>query len=253
MKHALLGPSSAHRWLVCPGSVSANANKPHTSNPYALEGTSAHSLLEVCLRLDSHPSQFLGQVLEPGHNPINDDMAAGVQWVIEYIADYMARNPKAKLLVEQRVHYGPQVGTHADIAFGTSDVILDNWPAEVVALDYKHGTGVSVSVKDNPQLRLYMLGMREMRGKYQRYRAVIIQPRLPKRKPVQEAVAESDKSITDWAKGTVAPVVQIALADNAPRVAGRHCHYCHERGGKCETEYAVKQSKASEDFKDIPK
>ena len=54
MKHAILSPSASHRWLVCPGSVEANIGKPWTQSVFALEGTSAHALLEVCLRRQRH-------------------------------------------------------------------------------------------------------------------------------------------------------------------------------------------------------
>lgn len=48
-KHALLSPSSAHRWCNCPGSVALTKDLPNVSSPYAEEGTRAHRLAELAL------------------------------------------------------------------------------------------------------------------------------------------------------------------------------------------------------------
>lgn len=248
MKHAKLSPSASHRWLVCPGSVEANVGKPWEQSVHALEGTSAHALLEVCLRLGSEPETFFGGTLQPGHMPVDEGMVDGVGYALDYVRAYVANNPKTKVLVEHEVVFGPQIGAPAELAFGTSDIILDNYPTEVVVIDYKHGIGISVSVKDNSQLLLYALGMREQRGRYQRYRKVVVQPRLPKRKPVQEAPALSDTQIIKWVDKVVKPVVPVALSKNAPRVAGSHCRYC-AADGNCQAQYTLVMEAAKKEFK----
>lgn len=248
MKHAALSPSSSHRWLVCPGSVEANASKKHTSNPYALEGTSAHALLEVCLLLGSDPADHFGEVLEKGLMPVDEGMIDGVGYALDYVKSYTANHPKTKVLIEQKMTYGKSVGATDEQGFGWADIVLDNHPVEVVAIDYKHGVGNAVSVKDNSQLLLYLLGMRQARGKYQRYRSVVVQPRLLKRKPVQEAPAITDAQLLAWANKTVRPVVPIALAGGAPRVAGAHCRYC-AADGNCNAQYDLVMEAARREFK----
>lgn len=246
--HAKLSPSASHRWLICPGSVEANIGRPWTQSVHALEGTSAHALLEVCLRMGMEPEAFFGDTLEPGHMPVDEGMADGVGYALDYVKAYVANNPKTKVLVEHGVDFSETIGAPAGTAFGTSDIILDNYPTEVVVLDYKHGIGISVSVKDNSQLLLYALGMREQRGKYQRYRKVVVQPRLAKRKPVQEAPALTDTDIVQWADKVVRPVVPLALGTGAPRVAGSHCRYC-AADGNCKAQYDLVMKKAQEEFK----
>ena len=48
--HAKLSPSSAYRWIACPGSIRLSAGIPDTSSVFAEEGTAAHELCELCLR-----------------------------------------------------------------------------------------------------------------------------------------------------------------------------------------------------------
>ncbi len=48
--HALLSPSSAERWMQCPGSVALSYGAPDSSSEYADEGTAAHELAAMCLR-----------------------------------------------------------------------------------------------------------------------------------------------------------------------------------------------------------
>lgn len=253
MRHSVLSPSSSHRWLICPGSVEANRGKKHTDNFYSVEGTTAHGLLEVCLRVGIDPFDLVGKLLEDGHMPVDEAMADGVGHAIDYVTAYLANNPKARVLPEYEVHYGRQIGITAEedpedlLAFGTSDLIIDNYPKEVVAVDYKHGVGIPVSIKNNSQLLMYLLGMRQERGRYQRYRKVVIQPRIPRRKPVQEDVLR-DAELTGWVNRTVIPVVPVALSKNAPRVAGEHCRYC-AADGNCRAQMEMVQKAAASEFK----
>jgi hypothetical protein len=215
---------------------------------YALEGTTAHALLEVCLRTGDDPNVYIGKVLQKGLNEIDEAMVDGVGYALDYIAAYLADHPKANVLIEEQVHYGESLGTEDEIAFGTSDVIIDDHPREVVALDYKHGIGNPISVKENSQIRLYLTGMRQRNGRYQRYRAVVVQPRLPKRKPVQEAPAITDKELASWLEKKVIPVVPVALSGKGPRVAGAHCRYCYANGN-CPAQYELVMAAAKKEFK----
>jgi hypothetical protein len=251
MKHAILSASSSHRWLVCQGSIEANSKKVRTENFYALEGTTAHGLLEVCLRIGGEPTSYVGKKLDPKHMVIDEAMADGVGYALDYVRAYMADNPKAHVRVEHKVYYGEQIGATDEEAFGTSDIIIDNYPKEAVVIDYKHGVGISVSVKENSQLRLYATGIRHEKGRYQRYRNVVVQPRVPKRKPVQE-VSFTDKELTGWLNDKVIPIVPIALGKNAPRVAGDHCQYC-AADGNCIAQFDKVQELASKEFKGVTK
>jgi len=251
MKHAILSPSGAHRWLNCPGSIQANKDKPWEQSVYALEGTSAHTLLEVCLRTDSDPTTFLGKTLERGHMPVDEDMADGVGYALDYTKSYLANNPKATIRIEQPVFPAPLLGLSNSIIWGTPDIQLDNYPIELVTIDYKHGVGIVVPVKENPQLRIYHAGGRQSAGRYRRYRSVVVQPRVPKRRPVQEHTI-TDVQLVQWLDTVVKPAADLALTDDAPRVAGDWCRYC-AADGKCKAQMEQKLVKAKKEFTADPK
>lgn len=50
IKHALLGASSAARWIACPPSARLTENMEGGSSQYAEEGTKAHEACEHALR-----------------------------------------------------------------------------------------------------------------------------------------------------------------------------------------------------------
>lgn len=86
-KHAKLSPSSAHRWLVCPGSVALCETVPNTSSVYADTGTAAHSLAEMCFAQSKDAKDFIGTDIPVGELvvPVDEDMASAVQVYLDYV------------------------------------------------------------------------------------------------------------------------------------------------------------------------
>lgn len=231
--HAILSPSSSDRWIACPGSIAASATIPQkASNKFAAQGTAAHSLLEMCLRLDQDPERFLGHEIEPGF-PVDEDMAHAVGHAMDFVRDEMGRNPKLRLHIESRVKIGPLIGLDNGELEGTADIIMEDGRMCITA-DYKHGAGVYVEARNNSQLKLYAAGARHKNGKaFFKYRNVIIQPRLYANngRAIREDNTTEGELIT-WLTKVVRPSAHAALTPNARRVAGDHCRWC-PANGKC--------------------
>ena len=58
-KHALLSPSSADRWMTCPGSVLLTKDLPEDTSPYAQEGANYHTLAQICLDQEKDAIEFV--------------------------------------------------------------------------------------------------------------------------------------------------------------------------------------------------
>src|SRR5574343_592805 len=138
MAHALLSPSSAERWLACPGSVAMESVCPDSSSAYADEGSQAHDFAATLLK-----GGTLGGIGDI-------EMAEAVDF---YVAHVRARG--GDLLVEQKLPVGRITGEPG--ATGTADAVALH-PDEIDIIDLKYGRGVRVDADDNPQLRLYALG-----------------------------------------------------------------------------------------------
>jgi hypothetical protein len=216
------------------------------SNPDSRLGTAAHALLEACLVVGCDPRDLIGTYLAGDDHPkVDEDMCDWVQVALDYVAEYIDTYGAENLLVlpESKVYIGPQIGisgdTDADIARdaelcnGTSDVIIAHRDMSLcIAIDYKNGAN-KVSAKENSQTMLYTAGVRQLLGKFKKYRSVIIQPRAGKRSPVDEW-EYTDATLRKFLHGTVRPSARAALLPNAPRVAGDHCRYC-KAAPRCRT------------------
>ena len=249
--HAVLGASSAKRWLTC--TPSARLGERLTSrfgsesSPYAQEGTKAHALAEIKVRKAFYAADgmttavysrmseedrdaytginaFRYDALRAELGDIPSDMEhatdAYCDVVMEKYLSAKDRDPSTRLLLEQRLDYSAWVPS----GFGTGDcVIVSDSLLEVC--DYKHGMGIPVDAVDNPQLRLYGLGAIAKFGQLYDFPAVrmtIIQPRL---ESVSEETLDRD-ALLDWAETEVRERAQLAWKGIGDFVPGDHCRFC---------------------------
>ncbi|HBR1902062.1 TPA: DUF2800 domain-containing protein [Klebsiella pneumoniae] len=165
--HARLSPSSAHRWMRCPGSLALESTQPDKSSAFAEEGTRAHELAEKILN-----GRLQGFEHQGGTDPEMHD------YVLRYVDAVWTLAEGNELMVEQRVDFSHIVGV--ENSFGTADavVIVGN---ELQIHDLKYGRGVQVDAEQNEQLQLYALGALEQFNllyDFDSVRLFIHQPRL---------------------------------------------------------------------------
>jgi len=165
--HAELSPSSADRWMNCPGSVALCAQMPKPlQSEHAAEGDVAHEILEKSLKDEKYlPFDQVGGVIRDVE--VTDEMAEAVTFARDAVLQELQKG--GQLLVEQKVQVLPGV-------FGTLDVAIIRPYKEIVVIDFKYGKGVIVSATDNPQLLLYALPL-SREYEVEQVRLVIIQPR----------------------------------------------------------------------------
>lgn len=218
--HALLGPSSAHRWLNCTRAPRLEENEPESTSPYAEEGTAAHELGEAILRGDEEAMEA-ARASEWYNAEMEKAIGLYTDIVTERLEAERAETPDAILMVEEKLDFSDWVPE----GFGTGDaVILADKTVEVI--DLKYGKGVPVSAVDNPQLRLYGLGA------YANYsilydidtvRMTIVQPRL-------DSVSTDEISVDDllyWADHEVKPNAHLAWEGAGDFNPGeKTCQWC---------------------------
>ena len=161
-KHAILSPSSSHRWLNCTPSAKLEALEPDSiTSEYAEEGTEAHALAAIKLaymlkKINGavYSNQFEAFIMSSRYynTEFNEYVTAYCQEVMDIInIDYAGE--KVEVYLEERVNFDDIVPDGS----GTSDVIIVG-STFIHIIDFKFGKGVPVSAIDNTQTRLYALG-----------------------------------------------------------------------------------------------
>ena len=249
--HAVLGASSAHRWLTCPPSARLCERLSHHmskgDSPHAREGTKAHALGELKIRnafwhedgmtterysrmsvaeqeAYTGINDFRYQALRDDLGEIPSDMEQATDTYCDVVINKYLRakeaDPGAQLLLEQRYDYSHWVPS----GFGTGDAtIVSDILLEVI--DLKFGKGVPVDAVDNPQIRLYELGAYwKYRHLYDftKVRGTIVQPRL-------DSMSDEDltvEQLLDWAETEVRERARQAWAGEGEFCPGDHCRWC---------------------------
>lgn len=151
--------------MVCPGSVRMEEGLPDTDNPNSLRGTAAHEAAAQTLADGTTPGYWLNQVIQVDRangdkEPItvNQEDVSAIWIYYDYVQrrlDALGGPSKCQMLVEEKTNPGLWLG-RTD-CYGTQDCALIA-AGELEFIDYKHGSGRPVDVKDNHQLNLYAIG-----------------------------------------------------------------------------------------------
>lgn len=229
--HALLGPSSSHRWIACPPSARLEEKMEDRGSEYAREGTLAHRLGELRLRSKYEGLDLCGpeggpQLQEVVNDPLysatmSEHMNDYVAFVGERLAEAKTRCADPRIFIEQLIRYDE----YAPEGFGTTDcTILADGVMEVI--DLKYGKGVPVSAENNSQMRLYGLGCYlALSWAYAIHtvRMTIFQPRLDSISTAEISVAD----LLDWAETTLKPAAALAWEGKGDFAPGEDiCRWC---------------------------
>lgn len=221
--HSKIGASSADRWFRCPGSVRLSEGLPNYTSEYAAEGTAAHTLAEQCYTSGMKPETFIGKKIHVDRFEIEvtQEMCDAVHVYLDAIAAVKLQGGDAR--AEVRFHLA---SVHPDL-FGTGDFVhFSPRTKTLTVLDYKHGAGKPVEVKNNSQLKYYALGaLLELKVGADKVTYGIIQPRCPHPDgPVRTETIDA-LDLLEFADD----LVKAAKATEDPKaalVAGDHCRWC---------------------------
>lgn len=244
--HALLSPSSAHRWLNCPLAPRLEAQLPEKPSEYAREGTIAHSVCEIAAK------KKFKKVKAAEYNKVIKKLKTDEQWSDEMLhtaETYVEHLSERAMGFENEPYIAFEVkvdiSDYVPEAFGRCDCVMFGGDTLIIT-DYKHGKGVPVSVEMNPQLMLYALGALKL---YQplfgdALKKVVVyidQPRLSS----YEGWECSTKDLLDWGE-SVKPKAQMAFMGFGEYHAGDWCRFCRANG-ICKAQ-AEQQTSAFDDF-----
>ena len=197
MQHSILAPSSASRWIKCPGSVQYPQDDRETDA--SREGTAAHRFAERWLISGAPPADMPDYMAEP---------------LAVYIAAVLSvtTNPA----VEQRL----QMPLIHPACFGTADA-THRGGRRVFVFDLKFGR-MPVEVENNYQLICYAIGAARPGDVVTVY---IVQPRIWHPDGPIRSVTYSYDELTEHAARLHKQAV-IALSENAYTSPGYHCQWC---------------------------
>jgi hypothetical protein len=243
--HSLLGASGAPRWLNCPGSFQLSVSAPaRPSSIYAATGTLAHDCIETAVRaaidqgmapgaLRLGPDQLGETQVREGHTIVIDqDFADGVNVMLDYVRQASVQSDWVRCEFQVELDdYFPADHPPPVLLFGRVDVaMLDLQTDTLEIIDYKNGSGVFVTVQDNPQLLYYAAGVlrqlpKHQLGRLRRIKLTVVQPNAPGSEPVRSHEI-TPVDLLMWVDDVLVPGVHACAQDNPPLVPGPWCRFC---------------------------
>lgn len=229
VKHALLGASSAARWLACPASARATEGLPDDETPYAAEGTRAHEVCEAhlrhCLKYweAGRAAPALGESIRLDGQPDDPaEMVRAANLYANFLHELWVGFPRRpSVFIEQEV----DVSEWVPGGFGTCDCLLIGGGLLHI-VDFKYGQGVPVSPVRNPQLMYYALGAYELFRDIDDIDTVcmsIVQPRMQEEPQTWELPLAD---LLTWAREVLQPAAEMAWRGEGEFVTGEHCRFC---------------------------
>lgn len=155
--HARLSASGSKKWLNCPGSVRLEERIPESESGFAAEGTAAHALGELKIKLAANMISRVAYHKKAAAIEADEEMQEYTDgyrdYVIEQYNAVKASCPDTRLMIEEKI----DLSDYIPDGFGTGDaLVIGDGTLDII--DLKYGKGVQVAAQENSQLRLYALG-----------------------------------------------------------------------------------------------
>jgi hypothetical protein len=189
---------------------------PQESSPFAEEGTAAHELAEACLIDERDAISYLGE--EFNGFRVTEEMADAVQVYVDTVNGYATEG--TVLEVEKRF----DLSWLYEGMFGTNDACVLEPFGTLTIIDYKHGAGIAVEAKDNPQLMYYALGAARDED-FTDVRMVIVQPRANHVDGPVRVHTITIAELGEFAEKLYDAAIRTE-DDDAGFKAGKHCRFC---------------------------
>src|SRR5919112_5541742 len=205
--HSLLSPSGSDRWLICTPSARLTEDIPDQESEYAKKGTLAHAMWEVFIKdkLDIwNPLQCVRQLEKVQSDPLYEkQMSLYAYDFTDYVLDLYhqckLKDPDTKIFIEEEVSldaFVPEGRGHVDIGLVCR--------RKIIVIDFKYGQGVPVRAKDNPQMKMYALGIYDkisLERDIEEIEMIVYQPRLDN---IDTDVLDFSE-FTEWVNDTLVP------------------------------------------------
>lgn len=221
--HAVLSPSSAVRWMTCPGSVALSEGIEDIGSDNANEGTMMHTISALCLELGTDAAGYIGTTDKETGLILQADQAKDVQFYVDTVR-HIVETTGGILLVEQRLPIAWMTGEAG--AMGTADAVILTLD-ELIVVDAKFGYKL-VEADNNPQLMMYAAAAYDeskVAYDFKTVRLAIVQPRL-------SAVAEwtlTADALMEFA-AEMLTLAEYTRQPNAPLVpSNKGCQWCRAK------------------------
>jgi len=255
--HALLSASGSERWINCPASPRLEEGLPEETSVYAEEGTLAHELAEIMLKVDLKKMTMAKyreelEVLKK-HRLYKDELLDPIMDYVNYV--------KAQYTEAKRIDKGAiifienkfDLRDYVENGFGTSDANVIFVP-NLEVIDLKFGAGKEVKAENNTQLMYYALGalvsLGAMAKRITTVKLTIVQPRMSN----IDSWTISKDELVKWGEEVLKPKAVEAYRGDGPQVPGVWCQFCKVRPRcKALSDLAMEQVRRDFEEQDDPR
>jgi len=251
-EHALLSASGSERWINCPASPRLEEKFPEETSVYAQEGTLAHELAEIMLKVDLKKmtmAKYREELEVLKKHPLYSEEL--IDPIMEYVDYVKAQYKEAKRLdvgatifIENRF----DLRRYVEMGFGTADCTIA-YEGNIEVIDLKFGAGKAVSPVNNSQFMYYGLGALEslsaMAERMHNVKLTVVQPRMSN----IQSWDISLKDLRKWGDEVLKPKAVEAYSGNGEQKAGDWCQFCKARA-KCKALHDMSMELLKRDFEE---